>query len=80
MVGKNVLFLFQVLIVGGGDGGVAREILKHPSVEKVVVCEIDEVTIWNNYRYNKRQVDLSLLFFLFSYSLCCVFTLLFLSF
>ncbi|XP_071146132.1 spermidine synthase-like [Mytilus edulis] len=35
----------RVLIVGGGDGGVAREILKHPSVEKVVVCEIDEKVV-----------------------------------
>ncbi|CAG2236463.1 SPE3 [Mytilus edulis] len=35
----------KVLIVGGGDGGVAREILKHPSVEKVVVCEIDEKVV-----------------------------------
>ncbi len=31
----------RVLIVGGGDGCVLREVLKHPSVEKVVVCEID---------------------------------------
>ncbi|XP_076086169.1 spermidine synthase-like isoform X2 [Mytilus galloprovincialis] len=35
----------KVLIVGGGDGGVAREILKHPSVEKLVVCEIDEKVV-----------------------------------
>lgn len=25
----------KVLIVGGGDGGVAREVVKHPSVEEV---------------------------------------------
>lgn len=25
----------QVLVVGGGDGGVIREILKHPSVKKL---------------------------------------------
>jgi spermidine synthase len=31
----------EVLIVGGGDGGSLREVLKHPSVEKAVVCEID---------------------------------------
>jgi spermidine synthase len=31
----------RVLIVGGGDGCVLREVLKHPSVEEVVVCEID---------------------------------------
>jgi spermidine synthase len=31
----------KVLVVGGGDGGVIREILKHSSVEKAVLCEID---------------------------------------
>lgn len=31
----------KVLVVGGGDGGTIREILKHPSVEKAVLCEID---------------------------------------
>ncbi|KAL3858098.1 hypothetical protein ACJMK2_012709 [Sinanodonta woodiana] len=35
----------QVLVVGGGDGGVVREILKHPSVERVVLCEIDEMVV-----------------------------------
>ncbi|MGB7605075.1 MAG: polyamine aminopropyltransferase [Lutisporaceae bacterium] len=39
----------QVLVVGGGDGGVIREVLKHPSVERAVLCEID-----------KRVVELSL--------------------
>ncbi|XP_052076569.1 spermidine synthase-like isoform X3 [Mytilus californianus] len=34
-----------VLVVGGGDGGIARELLKHHSVEKVVVCEIDEKVV-----------------------------------
>lgn len=32
-----------MLIIGGGDGGVLREVVKHPSVESVVQCEIDEV-------------------------------------
>jgi spermidine synthase len=32
----------QVLVVGGGDGGSVREVLKHASVERVVQCEIDE--------------------------------------
>ncbi|EFX79208.1 spermidine synthase-like [Daphnia pulex] len=32
----------KVLIVGGGDGGVARELVKHPLVQSVVQCEIDE--------------------------------------
>lgn len=37
------LSLSQVLIIGGGDGGVLREVVKHPTVESVVQCEIDEV-------------------------------------
>ncbi|EFC50783.1 predicted protein [Naegleria gruberi] len=32
----------KVCVIGGGDGGVVREILKHPSVEEVHLCEIDE--------------------------------------
>lgn len=31
----------RVLIIGGGDGGMAREVLRHPSVEQVVMVEID---------------------------------------
>ncbi len=31
----------QVLIIGGGDGGVLREVLRHPQVEKAVMVEID---------------------------------------
>jgi spermidine synthase len=31
----------KVLVVGGGDGGVIREIVKHKSVEKAVLAEID---------------------------------------
>lgn len=31
----------RVLIVGGGDGGVAREVLRHDSVEAVALVEID---------------------------------------
>ena len=34
----------QVLVVGGGDGGVIREVSKHPAVESIVQCEIDEVS------------------------------------
>jgi len=31
----------RVLVIGGGDGGAVREILKHPQVEKVTLVEID---------------------------------------
>jgi spermidine synthase len=41
----------KVLIVGGGDGGVAREVLRHPLVERVVLCEIDEAVIRASKEY-----------------------------
>lgn len=31
----------RVLVIGGGDGATVREVLKHPSVESVDLCEID---------------------------------------
>ncbi|WP_182200778.1 polyamine aminopropyltransferase [Paraliobacillus salinarum] len=41
----------HVLVVGGGDGGVIREILKHPSVEKAVLVEIDGKVIEYSKKY-----------------------------
>ncbi len=35
----------NVLIIGGGDGGIAREVLRHQSVEAVTMAEIDEGVI-----------------------------------
>lgn len=32
----------KVLVIGGGDGGTAREVLRYPTVEEVVMVEIDE--------------------------------------
>ncbi|MBP1933978.1 polyamine aminopropyltransferase [Ammoniphilus resinae] len=40
----------HVLVVGGGDGGVIREILKHKEVEKAVLVEIDGKVI----EYSKK--------------------------
>ena len=31
----------RVLIIGGGDGGMAEEVLKHPAIETLVQVEID---------------------------------------
>ena len=31
----------RVLIIGGGDGGVVREILRYPNVDSVTMCELD---------------------------------------
>ncbi|WP_223789962.1 polyamine aminopropyltransferase [Marinicella meishanensis] len=35
----------KVLIVGGGDGGILREVLKHPGIETVTQVEIDQAVI-----------------------------------
>jgi spermidine synthase len=32
-------------VIGAGDGGVIREVTKHPSVESIIQCEIDEVSV-----------------------------------
>ncbi|MDH3376591.1 MAG: polyamine aminopropyltransferase, partial [Gammaproteobacteria bacterium] len=41
----------RVLIVGGGDGGTLREVLRHPDVEHVVQVEIDAGVIDTCRRY-----------------------------
>ncbi len=41
----------KVLVIGGGDGGTVREVLKHPSVEKVVMCEIDQKVVEAAIKY-----------------------------
>ncbi|MCF8060140.1 MAG: polyamine aminopropyltransferase [Bacteriovoracaceae bacterium] len=35
----------KVLVIGGGDGGTAREVIRHPSVEKCTMVEIDEMVV-----------------------------------
>ena len=46
----------RVLIVGGGDGGSLQQVLRYPSVEEVVICELDQ-----------RVVDLSREYFTASF-------------
>jgi spermidine synthase len=41
----------RVLVIGGGDGGTVREVLRHPSVEHVVLCEIDGLVIEASKQY-----------------------------
>ncbi|KAH9513472.1 hypothetical protein Btru_033153 [Bulinus truncatus] len=41
----------KVLIIGGGDGGVAREVLKHDCVEEVHMCEIDKAVVEASKQY-----------------------------
>ncbi|XP_041012787.1 spermidine synthase 1 [Juglans microcarpa x Juglans regia] len=35
----------KVLVIGGGDGGVLREISRHSSVEQIEMCEIDKMVV-----------------------------------
>jgi spermidine synthase len=35
----------KVLVIGGGDGGTAREVLRHPQVEYCHMVEIDEMVV-----------------------------------
>ncbi|MDQ0091580.1 spermidine synthase [Paenibacillus anaericanus] len=55
MVAHPVLFTHpnpkHVLVVGGGDGGVIREIIKHPGVEKAVLVDIDGKVIEYSKKY-----------------------------
>jgi spermidine synthase len=41
----------KVIVIGGGDGGVVREVLKHESVEKIYFIEIDEEVINVSKKY-----------------------------
>lgn len=55
MVTHPVLFTHpnpkHVLVVGGGDGGAIREVLKHPEVEKAVLVDIDGKVIEYSKKY-----------------------------
>ncbi|CEP23761.1 K00797 spermidine synthase [Cyberlindnera jadinii] len=41
----------RVLVIGGGDGGVLREVLKHPGVEELILVEIDATVIELSKKY-----------------------------
>ncbi|KEZ49793.1 polyamine aminopropyltransferase [Metabacillus indicus] len=42
----------KVLVVGGGDGGTIREVLKHPGVESIMQVEIDGKVV----EYSKKHL------------------------
>jgi spermidine synthase len=57
----------NILIIGGGDGGILREILKHKKVKNVTLVEIEREVIEQTKRYlpqicrnsfNSRKLDL----------------------
>ena len=35
----------NVLIIGGGDGGILREVLRHKGIKRIVMAEIDQMVI-----------------------------------
>jgi spermidine synthase len=41
----------RVLIVGGGDGGSLQQVLRYPSVQEAVVCELDAKVVEHSRKY-----------------------------
>lgn len=41
----------RVLIVGGGDGGSLQQVLRYPSVQQAVVCELDQKVVDYSRQY-----------------------------
>lgn len=58
----------QVLVIGGGDGGSVRELIRHSQVEKVTMVELDELVVKASQQYlpslssqlNHSKVDLKI--------------------
>ncbi|CDU17986.1 spermidine synthase [Plasmodium yoelii 17X] len=44
----------NVLVVGGGDGGIIRELCKYKHIENIDICEIDEMVIEVSKKYFKN--------------------------
>jgi spermidine synthase len=44
----------KVLIIGGGDGAIASEVLKYKEIEEISICEIDEEVINLSKIYLKK--------------------------
>ncbi|NLP38012.1 MAG: polyamine aminopropyltransferase [Firmicutes bacterium] len=56
----------QIMIVGGGEGAVLREILRHPSVEQIIMVDIDREVVelcqeylpqWSQGAFNDSKVQ-----------------------
>ena len=41
----------DILVIGGGDGGAVRELLRYPFVKKVLLCEIDRQVVETSKRF-----------------------------
>lgn len=44
----------KILIIGGGDGGVAKELIKYPFVEKIDVVETDKMFVDVCRKFSRR--------------------------
>lgn len=44
----------KVLVIGGGDGGALREVVKYPSLEHIVACELDAQVVAVAQKYLPR--------------------------
>lgn len=47
----------RVVVIGGGDGGTVREILKYPNIEEVILCEIDEMVIEQSKKFFPKVAE-----------------------
>ena len=47
----------SVLVIGGGDGGVLREVLRHPSVKQATMVEIDRSVVDLSVKYYPEIAD-----------------------
>jgi len=58
MISHVPLFLHskpkKVLVVGGGDGGILKEVLKHGTVKNVILVEIDKYVIEASKKYLQK--------------------------
>ncbi|RZB57879.1 Spermidine synthase 1 [Glycine soja] len=52
MLGSN-----RVLVIGGGDGGVLREVPRHASVEKIDICEIGKMVVEDNFSHDRLSLN-----------------------
>ena len=41
----------NILVIGGGDGGTVREVLKHESIKKITMVEIDKMVVEVSQKY-----------------------------
>ncbi|NJF25632.1 polyamine aminopropyltransferase [Thermococcus sp. Bubb.Bath] len=48
----------RILVIGGGDGGALREVLRHKTVEKATMVEIDDGVVEASYLYLDIAKDL----------------------